>query len=201
MRLDEIRYDKRDIAQQNPEREALVQWLLSHGIKNHRIDLDNVVHVTQNVDIHDNDMEVLPVQFGKVRGRFTLNATSLISMRGCPSEVSDDCWINVGSRMKSLMYAPPITRILGIYDSGVASVRGIHKVIKQTQQVIIASNDEVVEGGIGLLMIPKLVSYTVGFADEKAGAYLWEQFNNPDRDIHEIQEHMIQAGWGAYAKL
>lgn len=81
------------------------QWLDKYEVKNYTINDDLTVDVLGDVDISENNLKKIPVQFGKVIGSFDCSDNSLASLKGCPKEVEGK-FICRENLLTSLEYAP-----------------------------------------------------------------------------------------------
>ncbi|SDK22887.1 hypothetical protein SAMN05192566_0714 [Methylophilus rhizosphaerae] len=88
------------------------KWLDKYGVKNYTINEDLTVDVDGSVDISDNQLKIIPVQFGKVNGYFDCSFNELTSLKGCPYDIEKylNCSFN---EITSLEYA---TRVVGSFD-------------------------------------------------------------------------------------
>lgn len=86
------------------DKDEIIKWLDSKNIKNYKIDSDNHISVNGNVDISDNDLKEIPVQFNIVSGIFNCSYNNLTSLKGAPIKCySFDCSHNC---LTSFEYGP-----------------------------------------------------------------------------------------------
>ena len=89
------------------------KWLKENYIENYTINTndDFTIDVKGDVDLHRYGERELPeyIQFGKIKGDFNIYSSSdLISLRGCPREVSGDFSCSECYSLKSLVGGPQI---------------------------------------------------------------------------------------------
>lgn len=65
------------------------------------------VHADVRPRLYEFPNSKLPFSFGKVNGAFNVRDCNLISLEGCPREVTRECWVN-NNRIQSLEGAPEI---------------------------------------------------------------------------------------------
>ena len=87
-------------------KKSIEKWLSKMDIKNYSL-RDNLVDVEGDVDLYGRNLEVIPVQFGIVKGYFWCSSNNLKSLEGCPKTVGGNfnCFRN---NLESLKYLPDI---------------------------------------------------------------------------------------------
>ena len=63
-------------------------WLHTIAVKNYTINDDLTVDVFGYVDISNENLTEIPVQFGKISGYFDCSHNKLTSLKNCPKEVN-----------------------------------------------------------------------------------------------------------------
>jgi hypothetical protein len=110
------------------------KWLNENYIKNYTINDDLTIDVKGDVDLHRYGERELPeyIQFGKIKGNFDIYSSSdLISLRGCPREVSGSFSCSECYNLKSLDGCPQIVKD-GFYCSychSLTSLEGAPKIV------------------------------------------------------------------------
>lgn len=111
------------------EREAVQSWLEEMGIKNYTIDEDLTVHVDGDVNLASKGLKVLPVQFGKVTGKFNCSGNRLRQLLGSPRIVKDfDCSNN---NLFNLLFAPKEAEVLNCSCNRIVSFEGAPLKLKE----------------------------------------------------------------------
>ena len=84
----------------------IIDWLDKMEIENYSL-RDDLVDVEGDVDLSGRNLEVIPVQFGIVKGHFYCWGNDLKSLEGCPKTVGGNfyCFRN---NLESLKYLPDI---------------------------------------------------------------------------------------------
>ena len=85
-------------------KKSIEKWLSEMNIKNYSL-RDNLVDVEGDVDLYGRNLEVIPVQFGIVKGYFYCFQNKLKSLEGSPRTVGGSfyCYDN---KLKSLEGSP-----------------------------------------------------------------------------------------------
>jgi len=80
-----------------------------YGIENYTINSDGSVDVDSDVNLNDNRLTKLPLNFGKVSGYFNCGYNKLITLEGCPQSVGGNfyCYDN---QLTSLEFCPQSVR-------------------------------------------------------------------------------------------
>jgi len=96
-------------------KKSIEKWLSKMNIFNYSL-RDNLVDVEGNVFLSSSNLEVIPVQFGIVKGDFSCSENNLESLEGCPETVGGGfyCYRN---NLKSLKYLPDIKEELHCDDN------------------------------------------------------------------------------------
>jgi len=84
-------------------------WLDKYNIKNYTINDDLTVDVAGSVNLYSNKLATIPIQFGKVTGRFSCYHNQLTSLVGCPKEVGGHFWCD-NNKLTSLVGCPSVIR-------------------------------------------------------------------------------------------
>lgn len=65
-------------------------WLDDYGVEKYTINSDLTVDVDDSVDLDNERLKFLPVQFGKINGYFFIDDNGLKSLKGCPIEIKGE---------------------------------------------------------------------------------------------------------------
>jgi hypothetical protein len=153
----------------------------------------------------NDQQQVIPVQFRRVKGTFSVNGCGLINFHGCPETVDGTfaCWSNPAT---SLEGCPK--NVGNDFDArwlfGVSNLSGIHKIVKKIGGAFTIPNT-VTSSVLGLLMIPfweikvSMTAIPVGSKLPKVVEIV--NRHSKERDVLECQEELISAGFKEYAKL
>jgi len=85
-------------------KQEIIDWLSKMNIKNYSL-RDNLVDVDGNVNLYDRNLEVIPVQFGIVKGHFSCSGNNLKSLEGIPQTVGGHFYCSKNN-LKSLEGCP-----------------------------------------------------------------------------------------------
>lgn len=69
------------------EQKEIRSWLNHHNIRNFSINTNLVVNVSSDVDLSNQKLTHIPVQFGIINGSFDCSDNQLASLKGSPSRV------------------------------------------------------------------------------------------------------------------
>jgi hypothetical protein len=75
------------------------------GIKNWEISKDGLVDVRGDVDLHEKELDVIPLKFGIVTGYFDVERNNLTSLSGSPIQVGGDFACS-NNKLESLIGSP-----------------------------------------------------------------------------------------------
>lgn len=208
---------------------ALKKWLKTHKIENFKIGEDGVIDVDGEVRLDELRMPKLPgpVKFGTVTGDFICSSTKLATLVGCPQHVgtsefggdfmtdyNEIASLEGGPRtvggtysctgcenLESLQHAAE--KIGGsVFAQNLPKVKnlqGIHKTIRHCSGIFDLTGTKLESHVLGLLMIKGLQS--VKMDNDKVATIINKHLAQPDRNAHECQEELIDAGFAAFAKL
>jgi hypothetical protein len=86
-------------------KDKIQAWLDKMKVTNYKINSDLTVDVNGDVNLGNNKLHEIPIQFGIVNGNFSIWHNKLISLKGCPHKVTEnfDCTHN---QLESLQYCP-----------------------------------------------------------------------------------------------
>lgn len=79
-------------------------WLKNHGVKNYTIHDDLTVDVNGDVDLSNQSLTAIPIQFGEVKGYFSCSENELTNLKGSPHTVED--FFCASNQLKTLDFAP-----------------------------------------------------------------------------------------------
>ena len=208
---------------------AIEKWLKSHNIENFKINEDGIIDVDGEARFDELRIGKFPtpVKFGTVTGDFIVSSAELTVLAGCPQHVgtsefggdfmcdyNDVTTLEGGPRtvggsysctgcqdLESLNHmAEKIGRTIFAQNlPKVKNLQGIHKIIKQCGGVFDLTGTKLESHVLGLLMIKGLESVKMepsGVAD-----IINKHLKQPDRNAHDCQEDLIDAGFAAFAKL
>jgi hypothetical protein len=109
-------------------------WLDKYAIQNYTIRPDSVVDVNGDVNLYNiHSIMDIPIQFGDIGGLFSVQCTSITSLKGVPSVVNE-MFSCSGTNITTLEHAPAIVR--GHFycnDTHIKSMSGVDKMIKQIE--------------------------------------------------------------------
>lgn len=210
---------------------AMDKWMKSHNIENYKIQPDGIIDVDGEVRLDQMRMPKLPgpVKFGTVAGDFICSSTGLTTLLGVPqhvgtSEFGGDFMCDYND-ITSLEYGPRtcggsysctgceslenlnhMSEKIGgsIFAQNlpkVKSLQGIHKIVKHCGGVFDLSGTKLESNVLGLLMIKGLESVKMDANQSQIADILNKHLKQPDRNAHECQEELIDAGFAAFAKL
>jgi len=155
------------------------------------------VNVTGDVDLRNENIDQLPVRFGRIGKNFYCSSNNLTSLAGSPDYVEEDfsCYNNM---ITSLDGAPHhIGEELNCSNNQITSLVSIHKIIKSCGQIFISKNP-IKEGGLGLLLIKDL-EYIV--SELPALKIINKYLGKGKRGMIDCQTELIKAGYKEFAKL
>jgi hypothetical protein len=151
------------------------QVLDNLNIRNYTIRPNGVVDVDGCVDISWFSGTSLPVQFGKVTGKFSAGASPILSLNGFPYYIGTD---------------------LFIHSTNIESLSGIEKIIKEIHGGVYL--DPRTTHILGLLLIPGITGFGIddrGPIDNIMNKYIGTG------DIVSAQDELIDAGFINHARM
>ena len=86
-------------------KQEIIDWLDKMGIENYSLMDDLTVNVEGHVYLSYRNLEVIPVQFGIVKGGFRCSSNNLKSLEGCPRTVGGSFYC-YGNKLESLEGSP-----------------------------------------------------------------------------------------------
>lgn len=208
---------------------AMDKWLKSHNIENFKINTDGYIDVDGEVRLDQMRMPKLPgpVKFGTVTGDFICSSTGLTVLTGCPqhvgtSEFGGDFMCDY-NEMSSLEGGPKT--VGGSYSCTgcdnlesfqhfaekvggsifaqnlpkIKTLQGIHKVVRQCGGTFDLSGTKIESHALGLVLIKGLES--VKLDNQEVANIINKHLKQADRNAHECQEELIDAGLAPFAKL
>jgi hypothetical protein len=203
-----------------PVQAAPAQWLLDKKV-NATINPSGLYDVQGDVDLGPISEKELPIAFGHVAGNFLCSGGDLMTLKGCPTLVDGDFFVD-HNQLASLVGGPTAVG-LHVTVSGneqlsslegapqqiggklylqalpnLKSLQNIHKSIKQINGVIDLTGTPIQSNVLGLLMIKKLPSVKM---DNKKVMEIINKHLAADRDIHQCQEELLEAGLANFARL
>ena len=198
-------------------------WLDLRGINYYTIHEDSVVDVDGDVDISNQQLKFIPVQFGVVTGDFFCQHNKLTSLKGAPQKVGGNFWCysnTLGSlkgasqkvggdfwcnhnELVSLEGAP--TYVGGDFECecnrDITSLSGIHKQIKHISGTL-KLPDSIESNILGLMLIDGLKKANV-ITPSKTLVDAVDIINKhlaTDRDPMLAQRELMKAGLKEFAR-
>ncbi len=139
--------------------------------------LAGTVNVTGYVSLTGLGLEQLPVKFGAVGRDFYCYNNLLTSLEGAPGSVGRDFYCN-GNRLTTLV--------------------GAHKILKRIGDELFLAGNEIVSGGIGLILVEGLTKID---ADQPAFKIINKYLGQGMKGVLRCQEALHDAGYGEHARL
>jgi len=143
-----------------------------------------------------------PIAQGKVLGNFSCSSTRISSLEGGPSYVGRDFYCSQ-TKIKSLEGGPSyVGGELLCWNTKIASLHNIHKQIKHIGRRLFISNT-VKSHILGVMFIKGLdkIQINNGNIEQKQVENIINKHLAGDRNVHDAQEELIEAGLKEYAKL
>ena len=181
--------------------EEIKHWLDDHNIENYTIRSDGVVNVDGRVDLSHIKELTLPVQFGKVTGKFDVCSSFLTSLKGVPEIVVGDFNCG-GTHISSLEYAPQfVGGYFSCYNTYITSLSGVDKRIKQLNGTFYC-----VENAthlLGILLIKGITDFEFSHRGGQCDVVVSQIINKylGTGDILSAQDELIDAGLVDQARL
>lgn len=208
---------------------SMDKWMKSHNIENYKVQPDGMIDVDGEVRLDNMRMPRLPgpVKFGTVTGDFICSSSGLTALRGCPEHVGTSefggdfmCDYNditsleggpktcggsysctgcdhlenlqhMAEKINGSVFAQSLPKV--------KNLQGIHKIVRHCGGVFDLTGTKLESHVLGLLMIKGLES--VKMDNTQVADILNKHLKQPDRNAHECQEELIDAGFAAFAKL
>jgi len=186
------------------DRETIKQWLKKQHIKSFEINRDLTVDVTSNAVLSSVGPR-LPVQFGRVSGNFDVSLGHLVSLEGSPTWVGKSFSCAYNPDLYSLEYAPAfVGHDFSCRETNITSLQNIHKQVKDIGGKLIIG--DIYSHILGVLLIRRLrfVDLSVKMLPPvglRQAISIINKHLGGDRNIHDAQEELIEAGLKEYAKL
>lgn len=202
----------------------ILAWITSMSLEHCYIDAKGIVTANENVRLYKKKLKYIPVQFGKTNWNFTCSENYLYSLRGAPPQC--ETFSCTDNHLSSLEFSPKIVRgsfyfnhnkitslegcphtvskDFGGLHNPITTLENISTYIKKIGGVLYLPFEQIVSGGIGILLIENLTDISCG-ADKstalpKPFQIIKKYLGKPD-DIFECQAELIDAGFEAFAKL
>lgn len=118
---------------EEPNVDAIKNWLDSMDIKNYTINKDLTIDVSDSVKLSHKGLIEFPdyIQFNHIKGNFDCSYNSLTSLRGCPKIIEGSFWCQM-NHLTSLEFGPLEVKGLN-YDCSynrLTTLKGSPKIIK-----------------------------------------------------------------------
>lgn len=111
------------------EYQAIKRWLDNMAIENYIINDDLTVDVNSNLDIRDEGLSEIPVQFGRIGGYFKCKRNSLTSLKGCPKYIKNGFYCD-DNLLTSLEYFPGyVGGTISMRNNKLTSLKGCPKIV------------------------------------------------------------------------
>lgn len=201
---------------------AIKRVLSEYEVKNYTINADDSVDVADDVQFSGFNYKTIPFKMGRVDGSFTISGgyirdisngpsyvggnfmcinTEITSFKGAPEEVGENCSFAMNDKVTSIEGLP--AKIGGNLNlekcSGITSLKGIHKIVKEVDGEINLSDTKANDNLLGLLAIKGVES--VKLPNNAISEILDRHLKSEDKDLHQFQEDLIEAGFGSAAKM
>ncbi len=160
--------------------------------------LSGIVNVAGRVYLVGMKLEWLPVRFGTVSGYFDCSNNRLTTLEGAPSTVGGyfDCTSN---RLTSLEGAPgSVGGNFVCFNNRLTSLVGVHRILRQIGGGLFLTGNEIVSGGIGLLLVEGLTRIVT---DQPAFEIINRYFGQGKKGLLRCQEELHEAGYEEFARL
>lgn len=207
-----------------PPAEAPIQKQMKQWFVDHRMDPDPVmVRADRKVDYfltvrmteRLGSLKSIPVPFGYVSQSFYVDKNNIETLLNTPDHVGEDLILSFNPKLTSLEGLNcEIGDSVSLASTGLRSLHNVHKHIRHAKRLNV-SNCKITSHILGVLLIKGIerFEYNWEFSTQGSGGwdynsatpvkFIQKQLAKPanERDILECQEEMIDAGFGAYAKL
>lgn len=111
------------------DKQAVESWLNLMDIENYTIEGDLTVDVKGDVNISGKELVALPVQFGKVEGKFDCSNNKLKQLIGAPKSVVEfDCSSN---DLFNLLFSPKEAEVFKCSNNRILSFGGVPAKLKE----------------------------------------------------------------------
>ncbi len=156
------------------------------------------VNVAGRVYLPDLKLERLPVRFGTVGGGFSCGWNRLTSLEGAPNAIGGDFNCS-GNRLTSLEGAPSIVgKYFYCNGNRLTTLVGAHKILKRIGDELFLAGNEIVSGGIGLILVEGLTKID---ADQPALKIINGFLGQGKPGLLRCQEALHEAGLEEFARL
>lgn len=208
---------------------ALDKWLKSHGVESYKMNEDGFIDVQGDVRLDSLRMAKLPgpVKFGTVGSDFICSSSGLTTLNGCPQHVGNgefggdfmcdhneitsleggprtvggsysfsgndnlDSIQHLAEKIGGNVYAKDLPKL--------KNLQGIHKILRECGGFFDASGTKLESHVLGLLLVKGLES--VKLDNSKVAEIINKHLKMADRNAHECQEELFDAGFANFAKL
>lgn len=203
------------------DKQKIRSWLRRYGIEKYTVNDDFTVDVDDSVNLLDNGLTYLPIQFGVVHGEFNIASNKLTSLKGSPTHVEGTFNCNY-NELKSLQYAPRsinnnfmcannhitdwkyfpehVESTCMIGGNRITTHKHIIKSLKFCSSVIIEEGPA--KGILYWMLIPGMNYINLPALTDNIGP-IYQIFNKylKSQDLLGCQEALIDAGYSDWAKL
>ena len=97
-------------------KEEIIVWLDKYGVENYTINEDLTVNVNDSVNLIENNLKSIDVQFNVVSRNFFCNNNQLTSLEGCPKEIGGVFWCHDNELLGELQEIEDFNEIKKILD-------------------------------------------------------------------------------------
>ena len=131
-----------------------------------------------------------------IAGDFNCYANNNTSLIGGPQQVDGDYNCSRNALVDLIGWASHIGGELLFYSNNITSLVGIHKIIKSCKEIWF--DDDITEGGIGLLLIANLAAIS---ANCEPFEIIEQYLGTGTNGMMECSKELIAKGYATYAKL
>ncbi len=199
MKLKSLLEDKQEeflIGYYNPG-DPVAMTKLKHEHRN------KIINVKDAVNIRSNDLVTIPAEFGEIGNFFDCSFNKLTSLKNAPRKVGTSFKCD-DNKLTSLEGCPETMITLSAEGNDIQSLVGIHKMIKSCEYLNLNWNKNINEGGIGLILIPKLRTFTCIDAKpdfHDAMEIIKKYLGKGKAGLLDCQEELEEAGLERFATL
>lgn len=179
-----------------------IRKVLRHLNLDHKstINDDLTVDVDGLCVICNENLEQIPVSFGRIDGDFDCSINKLKSLHGSPRTIDGDFYCTQNN-IDNLDGFPNYVRgDCWLFENNIKTLHNIHKLrIKfGTGATLDLSRNPIKSHILGLMLVENLLTVQL---DNKKVQQILNKHLKRGRNIHNCQEELIQAGFTEYAKL
>ncbi len=176
------------------DKNQIKRWLDEYEISKYLINPDHTVSVDNRVDIKNCNLKSIPVKFKHIYGDFNCSNNQLTDLSWAPdiTEGNFDCSYNQLTSMAGVPRTVEYTIFCNV--NPFHTFKNIHK-MTTCKRVLLPMSP--IKGVLCWLLVPNIVQVACGHND--VAIILNKHLNTTD--ILSVQEELIDAGLGEWAKL